>query len=448
MNQIPNIKQYTVTELNSSIKKIIEGSLFRIKVKGEVSQLTRHSSGHIYCTLKDNTETISAVCWRTKVANLSFIPKEGESIILEGKVTTYSPQSKYQVIIESIEYEGEGSLLKTLEEIKKRLLKEGLFDSKNKKKIPYLPSKIGVITSETGAVIRDIIHRIKDRFPVELILFPVNVQGNLAVIQIIDAIELANIQKNQGNKHFDLDLLIIARGGGSLEDLMPFNNEQLVHSIYKSKIPIISAVGHETDITLCDFVADLRVPTPTAAAEYSVPVKKELLDKLFEKERNLIQSINHKIEKKYLLIEKTYKRFPDLDSLIQQKFQLLDNVDSKLNNFLKNFVNDVKIKFKNILNSFQPKNFLNELKYFEEKNYNIFSKLDVSIRSRFNLLSSVVEEKGNLLESLSYKKVLKRGYSVTRVNKRIVFDDKDIPMNEKVEIEFYQSKTITKKIKS
>ena len=267
MNQIPNIKQYTVTELNSSIKKIIEGSLFRIKVKGEVSQLTRHSSGHIYCTLKDNTETISAVCWRTKVANLSFIPKEGESIILEGKVTTYSPQSKYQVIIESIEYEGEGSLLKTLEEIKKRLLKEGLFDSKNKKKIPYLPSKIGVITSETGAVIRDIIHRIKDRFPVELILFPVNVQGNLAVIQIIDAIELANIQKNQGNKHFDLDLLIIARGGGSLEDLMPFNNEQLVHSIYKSKIPIISAVGHETDITLCDFVADLRVPTPTAAAE-------------------------------------------------------------------------------------------------------------------------------------------------------------------------------------
>ena len=178
MNQISNINEYTVSELNNSIKKTIESRFLYIKLKGELSKITRHSSGHIYLSLKDENESISAVCWRSKVSQLSLIPEEGEKIIIYGKVTTYSPQSKYQIIIDKIESEGEGSLLKKLEEIKRRLEKEGIFDQKYKKKIPFLPEKVGVITSENGAVIKDIIHRISDRFPLEVIVFPVNLQLN------------------------------------------------------------------------------------------------------------------------------------------------------------------------------------------------------------------------------------------------------------------------------
>ena len=274
MNLISNIKEYTVSELNSSIKNIMENNFNLIKVRGEISQTNQHSSGHIYFTLKDGNSSISSICWRSTVPRLNIKIEDGISVIVKGRITTYELQSKYQIIIDQVDYEGEGALLKLLEQRKKKLSLLGYFDNKNKKLIPKFPSRIGVITSETGAVIKDIIHRVSERFPLELLLYPANVQGEKSLKDLIDGINYFN------NTLSTPDLIIIARGGGSLEDLMSFNEEELVKKISESKIPIISAVGHETDFTLCDLVADLRAPTPTAAAEIAVPERKDLFFKI------------------------------------------------------------------------------------------------------------------------------------------------------------------------
>jgi exodeoxyribonuclease VII large subunit len=266
MELLDNLPELSVSELSNQVRRTVETSFDRVRVRGEISRPSHASSGHIYFTLKDDKAVLDAVCWRGNAQRLSIRPEEGMEVICTGKITTYPGRSKYQMVIEQMELAGEGALLKLLEDRRRRLAEEGLFDEQRKRPLPYLPRVIGVVTSPTGAVIRDILHRLTDRFPVHVLVWPVLVQGNVAKAQIASAIEGFNALAVGGLVPRP-DLLIVARGGGSLEDLWAFNEEEVVRAAAASQIPLISAVGHETDTTLIDFASDYRAPTPTAAAE-------------------------------------------------------------------------------------------------------------------------------------------------------------------------------------
>src|SRR5437868_4098356 len=271
----PNLPEYTVSELSMALKRRIEESFSYVRVRGEISGFKRHSSGHCYLALKDADAVLDAVCWRGTALRLTLKPEDGMEVVCTGRLTTFPGRSKYQLVLETMELAGVGALLKLLEDRKQRLAGEGLFAAERKRQLPFLPSVIGVVTSPTGAVIRDILHRLADRFPRHVLIWPVAVQGESAAAQVAAAIAGFNTI-GTGGPIPRPDLLIVARGGGSLEDLMPFNEEIVVRAAAESTIPLISAVGHETDITLIDFAADKRAPTPTAAAEMAVPVRSEL----------------------------------------------------------------------------------------------------------------------------------------------------------------------------
>ena len=274
-------KVYSVSEFSNSIKYLVEQNFHNISIKGEISKPSFPASGHIYFNLKDTNSVLAGVIWRYNTQKIKINVEEGIEVICTGKITTFSGQSKYQIIIERIEYSGEGEFLKIYEKRKKKFFELGYFDKNLKKKIPLIPRAIAIITSETGSVIQDIIQRISDRFPLQLYIYPVSVQGDESANQISNALEIINKLKFN-KKYFNIDLIIVARGGGSVEDLWSFNEENVVKSAHKSNIPIISAIGHETDMTLLDFVADIRAPTPSAAAEISVPLKKDLIIKLHD----------------------------------------------------------------------------------------------------------------------------------------------------------------------
>jgi exodeoxyribonuclease VII large subunit len=272
-----NAAEFTVSEIALAVKRTVEDSFGYVRVRGEISGYRGpHSSGHAYFSLKDADAAIDAVIWKTSFARLRFKPEEGLEVIVTGRLTTFPRSSKYQIVIEQLEPAGAGALMALLEERRKKLLAEGLFDPRRKKKLPYLPRVIGVVTSPTGAVIRDILHRLDDRFPSHVIVWPVRVQGETSALEVAAAVNGFNALAADGPVPRP-DLLIVARGGGSIEDLWGFNEEIVVRAVAASRIPIISAVGHETDTTLCDYAADLRVPTPTAAAEAAVPVRAELI---------------------------------------------------------------------------------------------------------------------------------------------------------------------------
>ena len=272
-----NAAEFTVSELALAVKRTVEEDFGYVRVRGEISGFRgQHSSGHAYFSLKDADATIDAVVWRTSFARLRFKPQEGLEVIATGRLTTFPKSSKYQIVIEQLEPAGAGALMALLEERRKKLVAEGLFDPARKKPIPYLPRVIGVVTSPTGAVIRDILHRLDDRFPSHVLVWPVRVQGETSAAEVAAAITGFNAFAVDGPIPRP-DLLIVARGGGSMEDLWGFNEEIVVRAVAGSLIPVISAVGHETDTTLCDYAADMRAPTPTAAAEAAVPVRAELI---------------------------------------------------------------------------------------------------------------------------------------------------------------------------
>jgi exodeoxyribonuclease VII large subunit len=271
-----NAPEFTVSELSSALKRTVEDTYGHVRVRGEISGFRgAHSSGHCYFALKDETAKIEAVIWKFVHGRLRFKPQEGLEVIATGKLTTFPGSSKYQIVIEALEPAGVGALMALMEERKRKLAAEGLFDEARKQLLPWLPSVIGVVTSPTGAVIRDILHRLQDRFPRRVLVWPVRVQGEGSAEQIAGAIRGFNALA-EGGRIPRPDLLIVARGGGSLEDLWSFNEEIVVRAAAESMIPLISAVGHETDVTLIDFAADKRAPTPTAAAEMAVPVRSEL----------------------------------------------------------------------------------------------------------------------------------------------------------------------------
>ncbi len=283
-----NAAPFSISEIAQLLKRTVEDRFAHVKLRGELSGVKRAASGHLYCCLKDEGAVIDGVMWRTASSRLSFIPEDGLEVIAWGKLTTYPGRSKYQIVIEGMEIAGEGALLALLDKTRRRLEAEGLFDPTRKRPLPFLPRVIGVVTSPTGAVIRDILHRLADRFPVQVLVWPVAVQGQGASAQVAAAVQGFCALAPQGSK-LDAngpiprpDLLIVARGGGSIEDLWAFNEEAVVRAIAGATIPTISAIGHETDTTLADFAADLRAPTPTAAAELAVPVRRELAATLDE----------------------------------------------------------------------------------------------------------------------------------------------------------------------
>ena len=271
-----NAHDYTVGEIAGAVKRLIEGEFGRVRVRGEVGRVVIARTGHMYFDLKDDRAVISAVSWKGQVARMKIRPEEGMEVIATGRMTTFGPQSKYQLQVEQVEPAGAGALMAMLEARRKALAAEGVFDAARKQPIPYLPDVIGVITSPQGAVIRDILHRLADRFPRRVILWPVAVQGERSAAEVTAAIRGFNALAPDGPVPRP-DVLIVARGGGSVEDLWGFNDEALCRAAAESAIPLISAVGHETDTTLIDFASDLRAPTPTAAAELAVPVRTDLV---------------------------------------------------------------------------------------------------------------------------------------------------------------------------
>ena len=318
-----NLPEYTVSQISTALKRTVESTFERVRIRGEISGLKRASSGHIYLTLKDDKAVLDGVIWRNSAAALSFDPEDGLETVAEGRLTTYAARSRYQIVIDRLEPAGIGALLALLEERRKKLSDEGLFDEARKRRLPYLPTTIGVITSPTGAVIRDILHRLRDRFPRQVILWPVLVQGKGAAEQIAAAIEGFNALTLQ-NKIPRPDLLIVARGGGSVEDLWAFNDEIVVRAAAQSTIPLISAIGHETDTTLIDFAADRRAPTPTAAAEIAVPVRADLLVAIAELERQMLTAITRTVTESRRAIDSMAYGLPNPDAVIGDATQRLD----------------------------------------------------------------------------------------------------------------------------
>ncbi len=299
-----NSPPLSVSELSGALKRTIESAFDQVRVRGEISGFKRHASGHCYFTLKDESACIDAVIWRTSGGALAFRPEDGAEVIATGKLTTYPGRSKYQIIVEQMELAGEGALLALLERRRKALAAEGLFAPERKRKLPFLPRVIGVVTSPTGAVIRDILHRLEDRCPTRVILWPVPVQGEGAAAKIAAAIRaFPSIEPRP-------DLLIVARGGGSIEDLWAFNEEEVVRAAAESPIPLISAVGHETDMTLIDHAADRRAPTPTAAAEMAVPVRAELIAQIAELQHRAQHCLARRLERGRERFEEIGGRLP------------------------------------------------------------------------------------------------------------------------------------------
>ena len=412
-----NIPEYSVTEISKSIKQVLDDTFGYVRVRGEISGLKQAASGHVYLNLKDESAIINGIIWKSNVSRLSFQPHDGLEVICKGRLTTgysdrYPGRSDYSIHIDSLMPAGEGALMALLEQRKKKFAASGLFDQIHKKQIPEYPHRIGVITSPTGAVIQDILHRIEERYPLNVILWPVPVQGDDSSELITQAIRgFNNIDIEESIKP---DVIIVARGGGSIEDLWAFNEENIVNAVFESKIPIISAIGHETDTTLIDLVSDLRAPTPTAAAEFVTPVKSELYEVVRKAQKELDQNIEFSIDEK------------------KQHFKL---VDHKLPANLKLFINTLNSNFLTISSRLNTKILREQLKSKIDTLNNYSNRIRISskqyIYSRIEKINSV----SKLIESLSYKSVINRGYAVIRnSNKKPVQKISDILIDNEINI--------------
>jgi exodeoxyribonuclease VII large subunit len=325
-----NAPEITVSELSNALKRAIEDRFGFVRVRGEISGYRGpHSSGHAYFSLKDANARLDAVIWRTSFLRMKVKPEEGLEVVATGRLTTFPGKSSYQIVIEQLELAGLGALMALLEARRKKLAEEGLFDTARKRKIPFLPKVIGVVTSPTGAVIRDILHRLSDRFPVRVVIWPVRVQGETSAAQVATAIDGFNALPT-GGRIPRPDVLIVARGGGSLEDLWSFNEEISVRAVARSAIPLIAAVGHETDWTLIDLAADLRAPTPTAAAEFAVPIRADLAASLADLDARLRGAILRSAERRRRDFRALARALPTGDALVQSPRQRLDRASESL----------------------------------------------------------------------------------------------------------------------
>ena len=335
-----NLPELTVSELSTALKRTVEEAYGYVRVRGELGKVSYHSNGHVYFDLKDERACIAGVIWRNVTPRIKLKPEAGLEVVITGRLTTYPGRSQYQIVVETLEPAGLGALMALLEERKQRLAAEGLFDEARKQLLPYLPEVIGVVTSPTGAVIRDILHRLADRFPRRVLVWPVKVQGEGSAAEVAAAIVGFNaLPADGGGKRGGAlprpDLIIVARGGGSLEDLWSFNEEIVVRAAAESMIPLISAVGHETDVTLIDFAADRRAPTPTAAAEMAVPVRAELMVDIDSLARRALASWQRNQEARRSELRSAARALPDADAVLALPRQRLDHAGERLSRALR-----------------------------------------------------------------------------------------------------------------
>ena len=412
-DKFPNLPVYSVSEISAAVKRTMEDTFSRVRVRGEVSGLRRPGSGHIYLDLKDADGVIAAVCWRGVAARLSVVPEDGLEIIVTGRITTYGPASKYQIVIEDVELAGEGALLKLIEERRKKLAAEGLFDEDAKRPLPFLPDVIGVVTSPTGAVIRDILHRLDDRFPRHVVIWPVRVQGKGAAVEIAAAIRGFNAL-SPGGPVARPDVIIVARGGGSLEDLMAFNEEDVVRAAAESEIPLISAVGHETDVTLIDFAADRRAPTPTAAAEMSVPVRIELAGQVTENGRRLDGSMMRMVDDARRHLGQLWRIAGNPNRLVEEATQRLDDRTERLRGAGAALIAGARARYAGAVAGLRPRALGLTVTRGGERLGALGARLGRESRRLLSDSGLALQRLSGLLESYSYENVLARGYAVVR----------------------------------
>jgi exodeoxyribonuclease VII large subunit len=396
----------SVSELASGLKRMIESNYDHVVVRGELGRVTIAKSGHLYADLKDDKAVLNTVMWKGQVDRLPFRPEEGLEVIATGRLSTYEGRSAYQLIAASMRPAGAGALMQLLEERKKKLAAEGLFDPKHKKKLPYLPRTIGVVTSPTGAVIRDILHRIRERFPVRVIVWPALVQGEQAAAQVTAGIRGFNAMTGPDRP----DVLIVARGGGSIEDLWPFNEEMVVRAAFESEIPLISAVGHETDTTLIDFVSDRRAPTPTGAAEMAVPVRTELLLSVEENGQRLKRALTRSLARAGEKLAAA--RLPRPDMLLQPARQRLDFAASNLPKAALALTQSARLKLSRM--QLSPALLKSEIRQGRQRLRDIAVRARPALSRLIARQKAALETQGKLLETLSYQATLKRGYALVR----------------------------------
>jgi exodeoxyribonuclease VII large subunit len=421
MSEIPppagNLPEFTVSELSGAIRRAVEDGFPLVRVRGEISGLKTVASGHTYFDLKDEKAVLNAIIWKQQARALRLRPEQGMEVVCTGRVTTYPGSSRYQLIVEQIELAGQGALMALLEERRKRLAAEGLFDAARKQKLPFLPAVIGVVTSPTGAVIRDIMHRLNDRFPRRVLLWAVAVQGEKAAAEIAAAIAGFNALASSSEKSARLprpDLLIVARGGGSLEDLMAFNDEAVVRAAAASAIPLISAVGHETDTTLLDFVADVRAPTPTAAAELAVPVRSEMIAATMDLERRALRCFSKGMADRRRYLTQLARVLPRPEALFAQPRQRFDAAAEKLSAALRRNLAIHRTELLETAALLRPRMLAVRFATARERIVALEARGRRAHQARATAAASALAAVARVLDSISYRAVLARGFALVR----------------------------------
>ena len=392
-NQIAGINEpeFSVSEISNAIKRLVEDEFSYVRIRGEIGRVSSPRSGHVYLDLKDEKSVIAGVIWKGVADKLITRPEEGMEVVARGRVTTFGGQSKYQIIIDDLRPAGVGALMAMLEKRKKQFQAEGIFEPEHKIQLPYLPEIIGVVTSPSGAVIKDILHRLNDRFPRKVVLWPVAVQGENCAKEVSRAIDGLNSLAKQ-NPLIAPDLIIVARGGGSIEDLWGFNEELVVRSAFKSIIPLISAIGHETDTTLLDYVADVRAPTPSAAAEMAVPVRHELLALLDNNEARLTRALSQILSNRSQRLLDFSRSLPRVFGLLEGPTQRLDSISIRLPTSLSSSVRLKKSRLVEISTGIKPASLFMRLE-------NSRSKFDLQSRQLKNLFAHFIVLKKQTLSS-------------------------------------------------
>jgi exodeoxyribonuclease VII large subunit len=437
-----NAPEFTVSEISGEVKRTLEGTFGRIRVKGEVGRVFKARSGHLYYDIKDDRSVLACTTWKGQISSLSVVPEEGLEVVVTGRLTAFGGQSKYNMNVDEVAVAGQGALMALLEKRKKQLEAEGLFAPERKKPLPYLPQIIGVVTSPSGAVIRDILHRLRDRFPRKVLVWPVAVQGANCAAEVARAIDGFN-QLTPGGALPRPDLIIVARGGGSIEDLWGFNEEIVARAAAGSQIPLISAVGHETDTTLIDFVSDRRAPTPTAAAELAVPVRLELLGWVEQQGARLTRGAGQAVQNRRQRLNDLSRALPKPDTLLETPRQRLDQVSYRLPDALIRGVDRRRLKLSEAAASLRPATLRQLVQGRRDGLKNLSSRLSLrpierevarqgdrltQLAQRMNALQSQrlqqarrgLDATGRQLEILSYKATLDRGYAVVRHGSDVV----------------------------
>lgn len=430
-------KYMKISDLNTYIKSIFDENpyLKKVYLRGEISNFKNHTRGHLYFTLKDDVSRISAVMFQSSAISLRFVPEDGMNVLVEGRISCYPAQGTYQIYVDKMEPDGLGNLYIEFEKLKKRLAAEGLFSEEHKKPIPKIPKRVGIITAPTGAAIRDIISTIKRRFPIcETILFPSLVQGENAAPDIVKQIKEADSGK------YDLDVLIVGRGGGSIEDLWAFNEEIVARAIYEARVPIISAVGHEIDFTISDFVSDMRAPTPTGAAEMAVPTISEINNILNSYEIRLNEFTSNLLHKSKLRLESITSSYilKNPLSLYEIKEQKLDNLIDSLNNYITKKLDNYKILLNSASNSYVLKNPMTlfdikkeKLMSYEKNLYQDIKNIIMTSNHKYKLLV-------NTLKLVNPLGILEKGYSLVTKDNEVIKESNNLKMGDEINIRLHK----------